>query len=258
MKAQNTLTFIISKNFGHPISLSCPVWRFYVGVAIAATLLTAMLAMSILFLATYPRTLNIERERDQYRKERNALRDQLTSANQRLLELKEERYLAAKKENQAGGEPPARSFGSVVSASDYLPPVQISSASTRVSRKHVEVIFRITNQGEAVRNRGGFLFAVFENLDLEPTRFAVSPKVKLNVEGFPETYKAGVRFPRVRKPVTYRRKVRRKNAEDYFTNVTLYLFSLRGGLLVKERFELDRDLFLQGNSTQATQELLRL
>jgi hypothetical protein len=47
----------------------------------------------------------------------------------------------------------------------------------------------------------------------------------------------------VRNAVTYRRKVRRRSPEDYFTHVTLYLFSLRGGLLVKDRFELERELF---------------
>ncbi|MCZ6533852.1 MAG: hypothetical protein O7A08_12930 [SAR324 cluster bacterium] len=47
----------------------------------------------------------------------------------------------------------------------------------------------------------------------------------------------------MRKSVTYRRKVRRRSQDEYFTHVTLYLFSLRGGLLVKDRFELEREIF---------------
>ncbi len=257
MKAQNTLTFIISRNYGHPISLSLPVWRVYLGVVLLLALLAAMVVMSILFLATYPRMLHIEQQRDEFRKERDALRDQLSSASQKLFELKEERFLLAGANGEGAGKRAGRARNGVEAASDYLPPVQISSARTTVDRRIVEVVFRIVNQGEPRRNRGGFLFAVFEKRDADPPRFAVSPKVSLNDEGFPETYKAGVRFPRVRKAVTYRRRVRRQNAEDYFTHVTLFLFSLRGGLLVKERFELDRELFSKGRSARATQVLLK-
>lgn len=257
MKAQNTLTFIISRNYGHPISLSLPVWRVVLAAVVGAALLAGMLIMSILFLATYPHLLNIKQERDNFRRERDALREQLSSASQKLFELREERFLLAGAAGGDTGQSRERAQGGADAASDYLPPVQISSATTRVDRKNVEVVFRIVNQGEPIRNRGGFLFAVFEKRDVDPPRYVVSPSVALNKEGFPETYKAGVRFPRVRSPVTYRRKVRRQSDDEIFTHVTLYLFSLRGGLLVKERFELDKDLFIKGQSGQATQELLK-
>jgi hypothetical protein len=227
----------------------------YLAVVLCAVLLGGMLLMSILFLATFPTLQHIRQERDEYRQERDVLRDKLSSVNQKLFELKEERFLLAR----AGGKTAEPRAGLVQDggepASDYLPPVQITSVGARVDRRNVEVVFRIANQGEPVRNRGGFLFAVFEKRDTNPPRFAVSPSVKLNQEGFPETYKAGVRFPRVRKAVTYRRKVRRKSTDEYFTHVTLYLFSLRGGLLVKERFELDQDLFIRGQATQVSKSL---
>ncbi|MCZ6473979.1 MAG: hypothetical protein O6934_11115, partial [SAR324 cluster bacterium] len=83
MKAQNTLTFIISRNYGHPISLSLPVWRVYLGALLLAGLLAGMLLMSVLFLGTYPRLLMLERERDELKSERDALREQVLSANQK-------------------------------------------------------------------------------------------------------------------------------------------------------------------------------
>jgi hypothetical protein len=251
MKAQNTLTFIISKNYGHPISLSLPVWRVYLGALLLAGLLGGMLLMSVLFLGTYPRLLMLERERDELKSERDALREQVLSANQKYFDLKEERIVLASKAAGArrGKSRPDPSEEGL--ASEYLPPIQITSIKTRVDRKTVEVVFRIASQGDPIRNRGGFLIAVFENTDVQPARFATSPAVEVNAEGFPATYKTGVRFPRVRTAVTYRRKVRRKSQEEYFTHVTLYLFSLRGGLLVKDRFELERDLFTRAAAYRA-------
>lgn len=248
MKAQNTLTFIISRNYGHPLSFSLPVWRVYLGGALAVLLIIVLLGMSVLFLGAYPRMLNLERERDELKNERDALRGQILSANQKFFDLREEAVLLA-----SGGAAPPR--GAVraresrdSSASDYVPPIKITSIKTRVDPKWVEVVFRIARQGDPGNNRGGFLIAVFENDDANPARFVPSPAVDVNPEGFPATYKVGVRFPRVRNAVTYRRKVRRRSPEDYFTHVTLYLFSLRGGLIVKDRFELKRELFSRGTA----------
>lgn len=254
MKAQNTLTFIISRNYGHPISLSLPVWRVYLGGLLLVLVLAGMFLMSALFLGTYPRLLMLERERDELKSERDALREQALSANQKNFDLKEERIVLAAKAAQSrqGRARPERSEDA--QASEYLPPIQITSIKTRVDRKTVEVVFRIASQGDPIRNRGGFLIAVFENTDVQPTRFATSPTVEVNAEGFPATYKTGVRFPRVRSAVTYRRKVRRKSQEEYFTHVTLYLFSLRGGLLVKDRFELERGLFTRASASRASAE----
>ena len=248
MKPQSTLTFIISRNYGHPISLSLPVWRVYLGGTLLVLVLAGMFLMSVLFLATYPRMRTLERERDALRSERDALRDQVLSANQKAFDLKESRIaLGGPNGNAAGVEARAsRSDGD--SPSGYQPPIEITSIKANVNRKTVEVVFRISAQGDPLRNRGGFLFAVFENTDVRPRVFVASPTVGLNTEGFPATYKSGIRFPRVRNAVTYRRRVRRQGQEEYFTHVTLYLFSLRGGLLVKDRFELERELFVKAIS----------
>lgn len=244
MKAQNTLTLIISKNYGHPISLSLPVWRVYLAGALAAALLVVMFLMSALFLGTYPHMRSLERERDELKSERDSLREQVLSANQKFYDLREEAAVLASRAGRSRRTAAPSAGLDESGANGYLPPVKITAIKTNVNPKWVEVAFQITSQGDPATNRGGFLIAVFENNDAKPSRFAPSPAVDVNSEGFPATYKVGVRFPRVRKTVTYRRKIRRRSPQDYFTHVTLYLFSLRGGLLVKDRFELDRDLFI--------------
>ena len=63
-------------------------------------------------------------------------------------------------------------------------------------------------------------------------------------------YKSGIRVTRVRSDITISRKVRRASEDEYFTHVTLYLFSIRGGLIIRDRFELDRELFRQAAPTR--------
>ena len=106
MKAQNTLTFIISRNYGHPLSFSLPVWRVYLAGALAVLLIFALLGMSVLFLGVYPRMLNLERERDQLKNERDDLRHQILSANQKFFDLKEEAVLLAARVTSQIGSPP--------------------------------------------------------------------------------------------------------------------------------------------------------
>ena len=242
MKAQNTLTFIISRNYGHPISFSLPVWRVYLGGVVLVVLVAVMFLMSVLFLGAYPHMLNLERERDGLKIERDALRGQILSANQKFYDSKEVGVVAAPVDNSRRGREPFDDPDES-KAGDYIPPIKIASIKTLVDTKTVEVVFRLVRQVDPAHSKGGFLIAVFENNDARPSRFAPSPAVDVNAEGFPATYKVGVRFPRVRNAVTYRRKIRRRSPDDYYTHVTLYLFSLRGGLLVKDRFELQRELF---------------
>ena len=47
----------------------------------------------------------------------------------------------------------------------------------------------------------------------------------------------------MRNAQTYHRGISKRAQDETFTHVTVYLFSLRGGLLAKERYTLDPQLF---------------
>ena len=252
MKTPETYTFIISRIYGPPISMSLTAWRFYLGLAVGGVLLSAMLIMSLLFLATFPHLQKVERERDELQRQNKALEEQVLSANQEIFELREDQYIqAALSLLSERADLPARD-----SDETYTAPVRITEVTTKVERRTVEVVFRIGEVPGSPDNRGGFLFVVFENKDREPITYQVSPTVNLNNEGFPQMYKAGIRFPRINRTVTYRRRVRLKNPNDYFTHITVYLFSLRGGLLAQDRFALDADLFHGNDPGVKIQKLL--
>lgn len=257
MRVQNTITVIVSKNYGHPLSLSLPVWRVYVGLTGLAALLVLLLVLSVAYVFTYQHVRRMEHETDELRKERDALREQVLSANREAFEAKEQAFLARLQGGGAGQER-ANAVSLRYAEEQYTPPVRVTAYTLRVNRRTVEVTFQLVNQGDAANNRGGFLYAIFENDDRTPVRYVPSPTVVTNSDGFPETYKMGVRFTRIRDTVDFRRKVRRDSDEAYFTHVTLYLFSVRGGLLLRERFELERDLFLKDQPAARTHQITSL
>lgn len=254
MKVQNTITLIISKNYGRPLSFSLPAWRFYVLGVVSVLLLGAMVAFSFLYLLSYPRIRQMEREDRQLRKERDALREQISSTNLGALEAKERAYVARfAKPAPSGGDTPQMEAALASSDDLYQPPIRVDSFTTRVTTRSVEVAFRLVNDSDA-NNHGGYLYAIFENDDKTPTQYVPSPSVNVNGEGFPQSYKYGIRFTRIRNAVTFRRRVKRTSRDEYFTHVTLFLFSVRGGLMLRERYELEKDLFFKDHPAVRTQQ----
>jgi type II secretory pathway pseudopilin PulG len=258
MRVQDTITFIISKNYGRPLSWSLPVWRVYVGGVAVGLLLVLLAILSVLYLFSYQRVREMEHETEKLRQERNALREQILSANQEAFEGKEHAYLAHGQDAGAAAKQVREDYTLHFGDELYQPPIRVTAFTTRVSGRTVEVSFQLQNQGDPSNNRGGYLFAIFENDDKNPVQFVSTPSVNTNADGFPETYKLGIRFTRIRDAVTFRRKVRRQSDEDYFTHVSLYLFSVRGGLLLRERFELERDLFFKDQPVVRTQQITSL
>ncbi|MDH4247264.1 MAG: hypothetical protein OEW39_05555 [Deltaproteobacteria bacterium] len=251
---KDTVTFIISRNYGRSLSLSLPALQVYIGGAAAAVLLLVMFLLSLMYLVTYPRIRSIESEFENLRKERDALRDQVLSANQDAWEAKEAEWQARlEKKDETQPVQVAGSDGE----GQYLQPVRVDSLTTRVNGSSVEVAFRLENEGDEV-NRGGYLYVIFENNEREPVEYNATPGVATNEDGFPQSYKSGIRFTRFHDAATFRRMIRRASATEYYTHVTLYLFTVRGGLMLKERFELDRDLFMQDRPVVRTQQPARI
>jgi len=255
MRVQNSITFIISKNYGRPLSWSLPIWRVYAGGAAVTCLLLLLTLLSILYVFSFQRVRQMEDETERLRQERNVLREKVLSANQEAFESKERAFLASAGTGTAAPAAAPEDYTLHFGDELYQPPIRVSAFTTLVNGRSVEVSFRLENQGDPSNNRGGFLFAIFENDDKNPVPYVATPSVNTNSDGFPETYKLGIRFTRIRDSVMFRRKVRRNSDEEYFTHVSLYLFSVRGGLLLRERFELERDLFFKDQPVIRTQQI---
>lgn len=242
MKVQQTFTFIVSRNFGHPITWNVQAWRVYMGGALALAAIFILALLSSLYLLTFAHMRELERERNELELERDVLRDEVHAQSQSSFEAKDKAWPAIAR-SEIRLAPSVAQSAAVLDESLYTPPFRIETFEARASRTSVEASFRIASQGDPTRNGGGFLFVIFENNNESPPRYVSSPPGDVNEEGFPQLYKSGIRFARVRNAQTYRRNVTKRGAEETFSHVTVYLFSLRGGLLAKERYALDPNLF---------------
>lgn len=244
MKVHNVLTLIVTKNYGRPHTWSLPAWKLYAGGAAVGAMVLLLVGLSLLCLIVWPRWRSAEESLRQLRRERDALREQVLSLNQEALEAKErQRFgLAALDPDEDEAE---ADTADALGGAGYQAPFRITSLTARIVRSNLEVGFLVESQDRGRSNRGGYLFTVFENQDAKPPTFAAGPGIQINDSGFPESYKEGAVFPRVVESLSLRRRYHLETPGEYYTHVTVYVFSLRGGLIAKERFPIDRSVFAQ-------------
>jgi len=242
MKRGDTVTFIVTRNYGRPHTWSLPTWKVAVGGSISLVLLTALVTLGLAFLLLFPQYHQTRKELKNLEQERDALRQQLVSSNQEALNAKER--------GRTEDEPAARGDAeqdflptSATGSEMYSPPIRIGGLNSRLTRDHLEFSFQLASTDKGRGNRGGFVFIVFENQNVDPPQFAVSPAASINGTGFPLFYKEGLIFPRVVDTLNIRRTIRLESPDSLYTNVTIFLFTPRGGLIAKERYQLDRSVF---------------
>jgi hypothetical protein len=250
MKSNDTFTLIVTRNYGRPHTWSLPTWKVYVGSAASVAVMAALMLLGLAFLMFYPHYQQTLRDLRELERERDALRQQVLSANQEIYHAKE-RGVAADETAGAGAKEQEFIPASATAADVYSPPIRIGGLNTRLTRNHLEFSFQLTSADKGRGNRGGFLFTVFENQELTPPQFLISPTAAMNETGFPQFYKEGLIFPHVGDSVNIRRSIRLERPDTSFTHVTVYLFSPRGGLIAKERFQLDRSVFQQEPSADS-------
>ena len=256
MRVQNTFTLILSKNYGPPVRWHTAVWRVYLAVSVAALVASLLLLLSFLYLVTYPRLRSQQQELEQLRQENSGLMQQIGAVNSEAYLRKQSRYaLQLPQDFSDGAEALSASITLSGDEDSYVPPFRVSSLTVKIDRRKVEAAFDVVRWAEKSRVRGGYLFIVFENRDAQPRTFATSARGDLNAEGFPQFYKTGRLVTRIRNTATFREKVDRGGAEGYYTHVSLYLFSFRGALLVRERFSLDNSWFQGVEPVTFTQNL---
>jgi len=244
MKPNDTVTLIVTRNYGRPHTWSLPTWKVYAGSAVTAAVAGVLMLLGLAFLVFYPHYQQTRHNLRELERERDALRQQVLSVNQESYHAKE-RGAAAEETADADAKLQDVVPASLAAAESYAPPLRIGGLNTRLTRNHLEFSFQLLSADKGRSNRGGFLFTVFENQDVTPPQFLISPTASINDQGFPQFYKEGLIFPPIRDSVNIRRSVRLETPDTYFTHVTIYLFSPRGGLIAKERFQLDRSVFQQ-------------
>lgn len=258
MRVRHTITFIISKNYGSSLSLGLSVWQVYLGIVAIVLILGALLTFSLLYLFSFPIINELKMETRDLQKEVETLRDRLLSRNQKTYHQKIlDSAAVLPAAVTAALKPPLRNVA-LSEEGLYQPPYRVASYTIRVDQKRVDMDFRLISLVLRENNTGGYVIAVLENQDKKPLQILTSPKLDTNQDGFPNFYKTGAPFYSTKRNLKIQRRFRRKTVQDYFTHVTLYIFSIRGGLLIKERMKVNKDLFLSSEQVSMTQKISTL
>lgn len=247
MKVQRTYTLIISRNYGHPLTLSMPSWKAYLWGMFLILVVLAMMVLSLLYLVSYTSTRELEDENRQLKEERDQLQGQLLSLYQQEYENRLE-YFASLRQ-QGASTSSAQVVAATLGQEVYQSPVALGSTTAKMNRSSLEVAFRLVAGANTARVEGGFLFAIFENNQAGEgeQRYYPEPEVDTGPDGFPVLYKGGLILPRFNQALTFRRRVRMNNETPEFSHVTLYLFSRRGGLIIQQRMKLPEALYEADN-----------
>src|SRR5574341_711889 len=184
MKPGDTVTVIVTRNYGRPHTWSIPTWKVAVGGSVSLVVLAMLVTLGLAFLLLYPHYHQTRQELRDLERERDALRQQLVSSNQEALNAKE-RGKAGEETAGQGKEEPDVVPASATGADLYAPPLRIGALNTRLTREHLEFSFQLASTDKGRGNRGGFVFIVFENQESNPPLFAVSPTASINDTGFP-------------------------------------------------------------------------
>lgn len=216
-------TLIFSQEHGPAISTTFSVW---VLILFGFALLLFPIPVGVLLsMPAHWRAAALQHELDAAQQELHSLRQELAAWREQAYESRLNKAALASTKSSASPD---------VAENEFVPFLEIASASVRTNKNAIEVTFAL--RGVSQEPRSGWLFAVFSAERSAERQYFASPQVEVNAEGFPRNYKQGAYYRRLDSLKTFRRRISR-NASAY-THVTLYAFSFRGGLLLREAFEI--------------------
>jgi len=131
--------------------------------------------------------------------------------------------------------------------------IQAEGLALDVPKTHVELkgdrlnmIVRVQNLSNPPQDVGGYLCITMVNKDQFPVVYTSATGGDLGAEGFPVSYKSGVQFyvgPDKWRRVKYKYKLAAK--DEYYTHMTLFLYSYRGTLLHKRSVPIKKEIFFE-------------
>ena len=216
MKLSDSITLMVYLHLGRSFYWSVPLWRLLLWGGMLALFLIFLLVGSIGYLFVYGRL--------------HETKGRLADLEQQIQTLEQRAFLANKRAWELRLTSPTSLTQQQSSDEGYQPPLLLKSASAWVSRSSVELEFILAlRQPGEYPQLSGTLIAVLANEDVVPAHYIALPKSEVNARGFPLNRFAGAYFYQARREVRFRRKLNLTVDEDYFTQVSLFVFSLRGG-----------------------------
>lgn len=90
---------------------------------------------------------------------------------------------------------------------------------------------------------GGYITVTLSNEDVSPSIYVGLHGEELGKNGYPSNYKSGGQYYLTSRQRTKKFKYSLKNSKESYSDVEFFLYSYRGRLVARQRFELDKELF---------------
>ncbi|MDH4121879.1 MAG: hypothetical protein OEV94_09835 [Deltaproteobacteria bacterium] len=239
MKSPKTLTLIISPNYGRPITFQMELWRVYALAAATGLILLGLLLASLMLLFQYPRLIQLEKEVNELRQEQTQVNNHSLSQDRRNYHLKN--TLMAKE--LGGVEIQVNATLAALKQreeNEFQPPVTVNGLEATLGERNLRLLCRMETHGAQDSVTSGWLLFVLERGRNGQTEYLATNDALINERGFPTHYKLGRAVGMYRRNLEFTETFRVTPGEPPYTHVTVYLFSARGGLILRERVELNQ------------------
>ncbi len=252
MKEKVHYTITILRNYGSPVSFTLERKKVWLA-------LIALLSLSVLLVFMVSDYLVLSARQKTLRLSMQAQGKKIIALNHHLQEIEKARLAKANQSPLQDGslEESLTQQEEVDTTGLWIgggsESVKVESLDLEIPKTLVElhgdrlsIYVRIQNISVPPQDIGGYIFVSLINKDVAPITYTAVTGGKLGKDGFPESYKSGNQFfigPNKFRKVALHYKLSTK--EEFYTDMTIFLYSYRGTLLHKKTLPLDKKLFLE-------------
>lgn len=250
-------TVTIVRNIGTPISFTVRRWKFIFLTLIALIVIGGLLYGSVNYMLLRSETGSISEKLAETQKKLDVISKQMAEVDQKrywVSKENKETEQAEVKDNLLS----QRDFSTegiwVAGKSDlYMDQMQSGKAisiqkfSASVSGDDLRIRVSLKNTSSPSEPAGGYMIVTLINRDQLPVVYKAATGGTVGKEGFPATYKSGRIYSLKRKGKvrSYNVKYKLTEADEYYTDATVFIFSFKGSLLTKKSIPLDKKIFLE-------------
>jgi hypothetical protein len=252
-------TITIVRNLGIPISFTVKSWkvRFFLLLIIGLSSFVAVEAFR--YLRLMDESENLRQALSESRKKIELLSTQIARYDNKLYQEEEEtvkEQLPSNLETELLDQPEVNTEGAWVTERNNLltqdlqegTNLEVTNLKSRVKGDDLLLSVEITNTSKQPKDVGGYINIALINNDVSPPVYKSATGGSLGKNGFPSTYKSGRQYliKAKRRTRTYRiNRVQLTEANEYYTDALLLVYSYKGRLLSKQLMPLDRKIFLE-------------
>ena len=258
IEEQDFYTITIIKNIGVPISFTIKKWKL-LGLAIlfgSSLLFTSYFTLLYLFSGSERNELS--RGLEETQKKVDLLISELSEQNQEKFTGSGD-TIQEKREKVRASLVRLAEFSPVkiltqktshLTVDDIKDNIALEITEFTAWRKRNAIYFStlLKNTSIPLSAVGGYVAVTLQNEDVDPPVFVGIHGERLGKNGYPSNYKKGGQYYLTRRQGRKQFKFILKTPDEYYTNAEFFLYSYKGRLITRRKFDLAKTIFTEDNT----------